>query len=202
MTRNILYDTKCHKQQRFLGIPKFMSIRLKLLRKKLGITLEVLADKAGMTKSYLSKVERGLNTPSIASALKLARALNVNVEELFSEDASDQARYSLVRQGERQSLVGGGEGPGYAVLTSQVGQRSLLPFLIQPPTEFSDPTFKEHQGEEFLFVHSGQVEVDFMTERVLLGQGDALHFNAQTPHRLRSIGPQQAQLLVVVQGGE
>lgn len=202
MTRDILYDTKCHKQQRFLGIPKFMSIRLKLLRKKLGITLEVLADKAGMTKSYLSKVERGLNTPSIASALKLARALNVNVEELFSEDASDQARYSLVRQGERQSLVGSGEGPGYAVLTSQVGQRSLLPFLIQPPTEFSDPTFKEHQGEEFLFVHSGQVEVDFMTERVLLGQGDALHFNAQTPHRLRSIGPQQAQLLVVVQGGE
>lgn len=202
MTRNILYDTKCHKQQRFLGIPKFMSIRLKLLRKKLGITLEVLADKAGMTKSYLSKVERGLNTPSIASALKLARALNVNVEELFSADASDQARYSLVRQGERQSLVGSGEGPGYAVLTSQVGQRSLLPFLIQPPTEFSDPTFKEHQGEEFLFVHSGQVEVDFMTERVLLGQGDALHFNAQTPHRLRSIGPQQAQLLVVVQGGE
>lgn len=179
-----------------------MSIRLKLLRKKLGITLEVLAEKAGMTKSYLSKVERGLNTPSIASALKLARALNVNVEELFSEDATDQARYSLVRQGERQALVGSGEGPGYAVLTSQVGQRSLLPFLIQPPTEFSDPTFKEHQGEEFLFVHSGQVEVDFMSERVLLGEGDALHFNAQTPHRLRSIGLQQAQLLVVVQGGD
>jgi mannose-6-phosphate isomerase-like protein (cupin superfamily) len=63
-----------------------------------------------------------------------------------------------------------------------------LPFLIQPPSEFSDPTFKEHQGEEFLFVHAGQVEVDFMNERVLLEQGDALHFNAQTPHRLRSVG--------------
>ena len=43
-----------------------MSIRLKLLRKKLGVTLETLAEKSGMTKSYLSKVERGLNTPSIA----------------------------------------------------------------------------------------------------------------------------------------
>ncbi|WP_176518415.1 helix-turn-helix domain-containing protein, partial [Pseudomonas faucium] len=82
-----------------------MSIRLKLLRKKLGITLEVLADKAGMTKSYLSKVERGLNTPSIAAALKLARALNVNVEELFAEEQAGQGRYSLVRQGERQALV-------------------------------------------------------------------------------------------------
>ncbi|MDZ4328674.1 MAG: helix-turn-helix transcriptional regulator, partial [Pseudomonas sp.] len=48
-----------------------MSIRLKLLRKKLGVTLEALAEKSGMTKSYLSKVERGLNTPSIAAALKL-----------------------------------------------------------------------------------------------------------------------------------
>ncbi|MFP3408505.1 helix-turn-helix transcriptional regulator, partial [Pseudomonas sp. SIMBA_065] len=96
--------------------------------------LEVLAEKTGMTKSYLSKVERGLNTPSIAAALKLARALNVNVEELFAEEQTGPSRYSLVRHGERQALVGDGRGPGYAALTSQVGQRSLLPFLIQPPS--------------------------------------------------------------------
>lgn len=173
-----------------------MSIRLKLLRKKLGITLEVLAETSGMTKSYLSKVERGLNTPSISAALKLARALNVNVEELFAEDAPDQARYSLVRSDARQPLSGGAG--GYAVLTGQVGQRSMLPFLMNPPMEFSDSTFKEHLGEEFLFVHEGRVEVDFMNERVLLERGDALYFNAQTPHRLRSVGDAPAQLLVVV----
>lgn len=89
-----------------------MSIRLKLLRKKLGMTLEMLAEKTGMTKSYLSKVERGLNTPSIAAALKLARALNVNVEELFAEEQPGQSRYSLVRRTERQALVGDGQGPG------------------------------------------------------------------------------------------
>lgn len=175
-----------------------MSIRLKVLRKKLGLTLEALAEKTAMTKSYLSKVERGLNTPSIAAALKLARALNVNVEELFAEDQPAQARYSLVRRGERQALSGSAEGPGYAVLAQHIGQRSLLPFIICPPADFSDSTFKEHLGEEFLFVHEGQVEVDFMHERVLLERGDALHFNAQTPHRLRSVGAVQAQLLVVV----
>ena len=173
-----------------------MSIRLKLLRKKLGITLEVLAEKSGMTKSYLSKVERGLNTPSISAALKLARSLNVNVEELFAEDAPNQARYSLVRSDARQPLAG--SAGGYSVLTGQIGQRSMLPFLMSPPMEFSDSTFKEHLGEEFLFVHEGRVEVDFMSERVLLERGDALYFNAQTPHRLRSVGEVQAQLLVVV----
>ena len=74
----------------------------------------------------------------------------------------------------------------------------MLPFMIYPPADFIDKAFKEHTGEEFLFVHEGQVEVDFMTERVLLNRGDALHFNAQKPHRIRSVGEQQAQLLVVV----
>lgn len=178
-----------------------MSIRLKLLRKKLGMTLEVLAEKTGMTKSYLSKVERGLNTPSIAAALKLARALGVNVEELFAEDLPGQTRYSLVRSGERQALSGN-QGSGYAVLANRIGSRSLLPFIISPPHDFSDSSFKEHLGEEFLFVHEGQVEVDFMSERLILERGDALYFNAQTPHRLRSLGEVQAQLLVVVHDGE
>ena len=175
-----------------------MSIRLKLLRKKLGISLEALAEKSGMTKSYLSKIERGLNTPSIAAALKLAKALNVKVEELFSEESARLDSYSLVRSDERQSLAANDQSLGYAVLARQVGERSMLPFMIYPPADFIDKAFKEHTGEEFLFVHEGQVEVDFMTERVLLNRGDALHFNAQKPHRIRSVGEQQAQLLVVV----
>ena len=69
-------------------------------------------------------------------------------------------------------------------------------------SEFTDKTFKEHVGEEFLFVHEGQVEVDFMNEKVLLERGDALHFNAQKPHRIRSVGEVQAQLLVVVHSTE
>lgn len=179
-----------------------MSIRLKLLRKKLGVTLEALAEKSGMTKSYLSKVERGLNTPSIAAALKLAKALNVKVEELFAEDSISLDSYSLVRSDQRQSLAANGQVPGYAVLAHQVSERNLLPFIIYPAREFSDKTFKEHLGEEFLFVHEGQVEVDFMNERVILNRGDALHFNAQKPHRIRSVGDEQAQLLVVVHSSE
>lgn len=179
-----------------------MSIRLKLLRKKLGVTLETLAEKTGMTKSYLSKVERGLNTPSIAAALKLSKALNVNVEELFSEGGDKLDSYSLVRSDQRKSLAANDEAPAYAVLATQVSGLTLLPFIIYPPADFSGSTFKEHLGEEFLFVHEGQVEVDFMTERVILNRGDALHFNAQKPHRIRSLGDTQAELLVVVHSSE
>jgi len=176
----------------------FMSIRLKLLRKKIGVTLEALADSSGLTKSYLSKVERGLSTPSISTALKLARALHVNVEELFNDASNDLDGYSLVRRNNQKLLTNSEQGSSYAVLAHQVSDRNLLPFMVFPPPEFAGTTFKEHGGEEFLFVHEGSVEVDFLNESVILERGDALHFNAQKPHRLRSVGGVQAQLLVVV----
>lgn len=175
-----------------------MSIRLKLLRKKMGVTLEALADSSGLTKSYLSKVERGLSTPSISAALKLARALHVNVEELFNDAFNDLDSYSLVRRDSQQLLAHSEQASSYAVLAHQVSDRNLLPFMVFPPPEFAGTTFKEHVGEEFLFVHEGSVEVDFLNESVILERGDALHFNAQKPHRLRSLGEVQAQLLVVV----
>lgn len=179
-----------------------MSMRLKLLRKKLGMTLETLAEKTGMTKSYLSKVERGLSTPSIATALKLSKALSVPVEELFAEEGAASEGYSLVRHDERQPLARDDEGPAYASLARQIGDRALLPFIVHPPRDFSHSTFKEHLGEEFIFVHRGRVEVDFLSERLTLETGDALHFNAQKPHRLRSLGEEQAELLVVVHSEE
>ena len=108
-----------------------MYIRLKLLRKKLGVTLEALAEKSGMTKSYLSKVERGLNTPSIATALKLAKALNVKVEELFSEDKVSLDSYSLVRSHERQPLGASGDNPGYAALAC-IGVGFILGWKLKP----------------------------------------------------------------------
>lgn len=85
-----------------------------------------------MTKSYLSKVERGLSTPSIATALKLSKALNVKVEELFSEENVSLDSYSLVRCEDRQSLAANPGSAEYAVLAHQVSERTLLPFILYP----------------------------------------------------------------------
>ena len=179
-----------------------MSTPLRVIRKRLGLTLEALAQRTGLTKSYLSKVERGRNTPSIAVALKLAEALDVSVEELFSEGGDAPAgSYSLVRAGERRSMSRDG-GLAYASLARHAGRNRLLPFVLYPQADFGQSAFKEHVGEEFVFVHRGRVEVDFMGERLILECGDALHFNAQMPHRIRSVGDETAELLVVVAGEE
>ena len=177
-----------------------MSTRLKPLRKRLGFTLDALAEETGLTKSYLSKVERGLSTPSVATALKIAGALDVNVEELFSDDVDGNSQYSLVRAGSRRSFGDAGKGISYSSLTDQVSTRKILPFVIRPKAEFGDAAFKEHFGEEFLFVYRGKIEVDLHSERLQLDAGDSLHFSAQIPHRIRRLGDEDTELLIIVVG--
>lgn len=179
-----------------------MSTSLRPLRKRLGVTLDALAESAGLTKSYLSKVERGLSTPSVAAALKIAAALDVNVEELFSQGATGDAGYSLVRAGSRRSFGDADAGIEYSSLTDQVGSRHILPFVLYPRAEFSDDAFKAHHGEEFLFVHRGEVEVDLGSERLNLNTGDSLHFSARIPHRIRCVGQEKSELLILVVGEE
>ena len=175
-----------------------LSIRLKLLRKQRSWSLETLADRADLTKSYLSKVERGLSVPSIAVAIKLARALEVGVEELISGDGA-RADIVLTRAGERTSLGHGGQEHAAAQGIAAGGMaKRMLPFIIFPPAEFVGAAYKEHEGEELLFVHRGRVEVAFPNETLELGEGDSLYFNALIPHKTRTIGEVQAEVLVVV----
>lgn len=183
-----------------------LAIRLKMLRKQLGLSLQDLADRTELTKSYLSKVERGLSTPSIATAMKLAGALSVDVNQLFSV-AQGEEPVAVVRVADRVPVAQGSRGgeaddradqPRYEILSPRGGHAGLVPFMIAPPAEFAASDYKEHEGEEFLFVHRGKVEIDFADHKVMLSVGDAVHFNARIPHRIRSVGAQQAEVLLVV----
>lgn len=176
-----------------------MGARLKLLRKKNGWTLEALAQQTGLTKSYLSKIERGLSVPSIAAALKLAHALRIGVEQLFSEGGAE-TRMAVVRAAERTPIATTGSAASsvYEGIATELAHKRLLPFIVYPAMDFADSVFKEHDGEELMFVHRGKVEIAFPDRSVQLEAGDSLYFDAQTPHRLRSLGSKPAQVLVVV----
>ncbi len=80
-----------------------MAALLRSHRRRAGLTLEALAEDTGLTKSYLSKVERGISTPSIAVALKIARALDADVSQLFS-DTPDNSVMAIERHAERAQV--------------------------------------------------------------------------------------------------
>jgi transcriptional regulator with XRE-family HTH domain len=163
------------------------------------MTLEQLAADAGLTRSYLSKIERGLSTPSIESALKIASALNVTVEKLFGKE-SEPIPISIVRASESDeqstahhlSLIAG----------ASAGQL-MRAFIVRPGKKASrGRIMSHHEGEELLYVISGEIEFHVESRREVLHPGDCVHFNSTSPHKLVALTDSPASVLVVVVNAE
>lgn len=172
-----------------------MSVKLKLLRLQSGMTLDQVAQMSGLTKSYVSKVERGASMPSIASALRLAKALDVPVEDLFGTESDDDAPVHVARAQAQRDL-----GSGVPLLISgRLPQQKLTAFVLRPAdvAVASKPRLN-HDGEEILYVVEGQVEIDMAGKTEVLNPGDSVHFDSRIPHVLRSSGTTAAKVLVVI----
>lgn len=161
---------------------------LRIVRKQRGLTLEQLAEQTGLTKSYLSKIERGQSTPSIAVALKVARALDVDVGRLFSEGSAQQ-QVAVDRADP--------DAGRYRALAATMLGKSMSPFVVRPTAAASDDPHPEHAGQEFVFVHAGIVELEYGDRIVTLGTGDSAYFDASVGHTLRSAGTEPAEVVVV-----
>jgi transcriptional regulator with XRE-family HTH domain len=168
-----------------------MTALLRAVRRQRGLTLEQLAAQTGLTKSYLSKIERGQSTPSIAVALKVARALEVDVGRLFSDEAAEE-KITVDR-------ATGADGQRYRVLASALLGKSMSPFVVRPTAHVAGETHAEHTGQEFVFVHVGRVELDYGDQTIELGSGDSAYFDASVSHKIRAVGAEPAEVLVVAQ---
>jgi transcriptional regulator with XRE-family HTH domain len=165
---------------------------LRAVRRQRGLTLESLAEQTGLTKSYLSKIERRQSTPSIAVALKVARALDVDVAQLFSDETTDE-KIAIDRAGDRRKVTA----ERYVPLAPTVLGKSMSPFVVRPAGVAVDEPRPVHAGQEFVFVHAGTVELDYGDHTIRLGPGDSAYFDASVSHRFRSIGKAAAEVVVV-----
>lgn len=176
--------------------------RIRFMRLQRRMTLDQLAALTGLTKSYLSKVERGLSVPSISTALKVAGSFKLSVGQLVGEEPTPSA-ISVTRERDRKSFMRGGSHAGYdyEAIAAAKPFKSMEPFIMRPPLAFQDNRMFQHSGEEFIYVLSGVMEIQFPKRKVTLRAGDAIYFEAHIPHRSRSLEGLTAEALVVVKGG-
>lgn len=166
-----------------------MAELVRAVRQRRGLTLDELATASGLTKSYLSKIERGQSTPSIAAALKVARALDVDVAQLFSDDPA-VTTCTIERAEERTAAK------HHPIATGMLG-KAMSPFVVRPGRQFGTHVHFDHPGQEFLFVHAGTIELKYGDEVATLRTGDCAYFDATQPHKLRQVGDTPAEAVVV-----
>jgi transcriptional regulator with XRE-family HTH domain len=177
--------------------PAVLGARLRTLRQERNMTLDVLAEATGLDKGYLSRIERGLKAPSIATVMRLSAALDAPVSELFGESVAEHA-VRVVRKADRIESPAQGRHAARFEALSRAGA-ALEAFVVYPNAEFSDPADSAvHPGEEMLMVLTGAIEMRFADRGFVLEQGDCVQFLGHLAHRLRRVGDEPASALVVV----
>jgi len=188
----------------FSGIERHIGTRVTALRAERGLTQEQLARAAGVTKGYVSKIENARSMPPIGTLVRIAHALQVEIAEFLKPggDAAEDAA-SVVRVAERQPVVRGAIAFGYDYVSLAHGKRRkhMQPFLFTFPTDARKEMHFQHEGEEFMFILSGQVEWEMTMEggprKWVLEAGDSLYFESRIPHRGRGLTA-DAQALIVI----
>src|SRR5476651_966504 len=155
-----------------------LSYAIRTQRKKLGLTLVELAEKTKFSISYISQVERGKLTPSIATLRKLAEALRIPAGQLMLKDSGvANAPVAVVRLNERKQLAFPGSDIHYELLTPDMRRRASLLWVEAPPGSESGPLFS-HEGEDGVVVLKGAIEVEVGGVWHCLETGDSIYFNA------------------------
>ena len=166
--------------------------RLRTLRLARGYSLARVARAAGVSVGFLSALERGHMSASVATLRKLARFYKQNILAFFDPSRSNPGR---VRPGERKVLEAG---PGVRMELLSWGGTVMEPHLFRiAPSSGSGESYA-HEGEEFLYILKGSIEIELDGEEShRLDEGDSFYFESSTLHRWHNPGKKEAWVIWV-----
>lgn len=164
----------------------YLGTTIRQLRIRHGLTIAEVADRAGISRGMLSKIENAQTATSLDTLVQIANALGVTLSHLFSSYGKPLGGAQLVKSGEGMEVVRRGtrNGHTYHLLAYDQGpKKSFEPFLIN--LEDSGEQFSpfEHSGTEFIYMLQGLLEYRVGEELYTLEPGDSLTFRGEIPHK-------------------
>lgn len=170
--------------------------------KKVGI--EELAERCGFTIIMMEQIEEGETIPSLGHLIKVARVLGVRLGTFL--DDNDRLGPVISRKGQIQQGTGfsttnndTGSGLAFHPLAGEKSGRHFEPFLINiAPSSSAVTHLSAHEGEEFIYVLTGEIEISYGRERYSLAQGDSIYYDSVVDHNVHSGNGEPAVILAIV----
>jgi transcriptional regulator with XRE-family HTH domain len=163
---------------------RHIGAKLRAARLAARMSMAEVAEQSGLTKGFVSKLERDLANVSVASLLRLCDALGISVGVLFSE-----AKGEVVRHDAYPAVNFGGLGGVTEYLLTPSGEKRMQAILsdIEPGGSSGDEPYSLPVDVEFVFVLAGRVGLNVAGEEVVLEQGDAFTFPSGSQHTFRAL---------------
>src|SRR3989304_863366 len=172
--------------------------KLKALRESQKLSLRDLADKTGLSASFLSQLDLGQVSPSIASLENIAKALNVYITYFFDDPQKTDS--VVIRKNERRKIYSKGSMAIIQPLAHEISKKKIELFMLtlEVGGEGGEHPYSSRHGEEFGIILQGKVKFTLEQNEYTLEDGDSVYFNSTKPHNWKNIGKKEAIIILVI----
>ncbi|HUI70182.1 MAG TPA: XRE family transcriptional regulator [Spirochaetia bacterium] len=178
--------------------------KVRSIRESRSMTLDQLADRADLDADHVRQIESGALIPSLSPLIRIARALGVRLGTFL--DDQEQMGPVISRAGAHEAVVrfSGRQRSSHSdldffSLAANKTGRHMEPFVIDiHPASAQEAQASTHEGEEFIYVLSGEVEIQYGRDTYNLSPGDSIYYDSIVPHHVHSVGDHDAKVIGVV----
>ena len=178
--------------------------KIKSVRESKNLSVEEISERSGLAVEKINSIENDQHLPSLGPLIKIARALGVRLGTFL--DDNDELGPVVCRAEERTDSISFSNGTAdarkhmeYHSLAKQKAGRHMEPFIIDiQPSEERNFKSSAHEGEEFIYVMDGEVEIDYGKDKYLLKEGDSIFYDSIVEHHVHGAVGKSAKILAVV----
>ena len=189
-----------------MGNNKIIGAKIKNIRESKQLSIEEVAERSGLGIEQIERIEGNLDFPSLAPLIKIARVLGVRLGT-FLDDQAELGPVVCRKKDSEADGIGftnnatqGHKHMDYHSLSQDKSGRHMEPFLIEiaPSEEGEDFILSTHEGEEFIYVLNGVVEINYGKNTYILEEGDSIYYDSIVAHHVHAAADNKARILVVV----
>ncbi len=180
-----------------------LGTRIKTFREMNELSREELAERSGLGLDFITGLETDNEYPSLGPLLKVARALDVRLGTFLDDEVSKDPLIIRLDEREEELSMHSRKGTSADLRFYGLGKgkidRHMEPFFVKILPESSlDKTLSSHEGEEFIVVVSGRVELIYGRDTKILEAGDSTYYNSVVPHHIGCAGDEPAEIYAVL----
>lgn len=190
-----------------MGNNKVIGAKIKSIRESKQLTTQEVAERSGLGIEQIERIEGNLDFPSLAPLIKIARVLGVRLGTFLDDQSELGPVICRKKDSNEANSIGFTNNASqqrkhmeYHSLSQDKSGRHMEPFLIDiaPSEEDVDFVLSTHEGEEFIYVLDGIVEINYGKNTYILEEGDSIYYDSIVAHHVHATAESKARILGVV----